>query len=54
VAGPKEAIVNKGYHVMGGIGGMDIFMPNNLKRESYYLKKREESYRSRIVKDGLT
>jgi IS5 family transposase len=44
----KKAIVDKGYKVKGGIEGVDIVMPKNLKGESYYLKKkREERYRSR-------
>ncbi len=50
----KKAIVDKGYKVKGGIEGIDIVMPKNLKRESYYLKKkREERCRSRAGIEGL-
>ena len=31
----KKAIVDKGYQIKGGIRGVDIVMPKNLKRESY-------------------
>lgn len=51
---PKKAIVDKGYKVKGGIPGVDIVMPKNLKGESYYLKKkREERCRSRAGVEGL-
>lgn len=50
----KNAIVDKGYQIKGGIRGVDIVMPKNLKRESYYLKKkREERCRSRAGIEGL-
>jgi IS5 family transposase len=50
----RIAIVDKGYQVKGGIRGIDIVMPKNLKRESYYLKKkREERCRSRAGIEGL-
>ena len=50
----KKAIVDKGYKVKGGIPGVDIVMPKNLKGESYYLKKkREERCRSRAGIEGL-
>jgi len=50
----KKAIVDRGYKVKGGIPGVDIVMPKNLKRESYYLKKkREERCRSRAGIEGL-
>ena len=50
----RKAIVDKGYQVKGGIRGVDIVMPKNLKRESYYLKKkREERCRSRAGIEGL-
>ena len=50
----KKAIVDKGYQIKGGIRGVDIVMPKNLKRESYYLKKkREERCRSRAGIEGL-
>ncbi len=50
----RKAIVDKGYKVKGGIEGIDIVMPKNLKRESYYLKKkREERCRSRAGIEGL-
>ena len=39
----KKAIVDRGYKVKGGIEDVDIVMPKNLKRESYYLKKNEGS-----------
>jgi IS5 family transposase len=50
----KKAIVDKGYKVKGGIPGVEIVMPKNLKGESYYLKKkREERCRSRAGIEGL-
>jgi len=50
----KKAIVDKGYKIKGGIPGVDIVMPKNLKGESYYLKKkREERCRSRAGIEGL-
>jgi IS5 family transposase len=50
----KKAIVDKGYKVKGGLPDIDIVMPKNLKRESYYLKKtREERCRSRAGIEGL-
>jgi IS5 family transposase len=50
----KKAIVDRGYRVKGGIPGVDIVMPKNLKKESYYLKKkREERCRSRAGIEGL-
>lgn len=50
----KKAIVDRGYKVKGGLPGIDIVMPKNLKRESYYLKKkREERCRSRAGIEGL-
>jgi len=50
----RKAIVDKGYQVKGGIRGVDIVMPKNLNRESYYLKKkREERCRSRAGIEGL-
>jgi IS5 family transposase len=50
----KKAIVDRGYKVKGGLAGIDIVMPKNLKRESYYLKKkREERCRSRAGIEGL-
>jgi IS5 family transposase len=50
----RKAIVDKGYQIKGGIRGVDIVMPKNLKRESYYLKKkREERCRSRAGIEGL-
>jgi IS5 family transposase len=50
----KKAIVDKGYKVKGGIPNVDIVMPKNLKRESYYLKKqREARCRSRAGIEGL-
>jgi IS5 family transposase len=50
----KKAIVDRGYKVKGGITDVDIVMPKNLKRESYYLKKmREERCRSRAGIEGL-
>lgn len=50
----KKAIVDRGYKVKGGIPGVDVVMPKNLKRESYYLKKkREERCRSRAGIEGL-
>ena len=50
----KKAIVDKGYKVKGGIPDVDIVMPKNLKRESYYLKKqREARCRSRAGIEGL-
>ena len=50
----KKAIVDRGYKVKGGLPGVDIVMPKNLKRESYYLKKkREERCRSRAGIEGL-
>ena len=50
----KKAIVDRGYKVKGGIPGIDIVMPKNLKRESYYMKKkREERCRSRAGIEGL-
>ena len=49
----RKAIVDKGYQIKGGIRGVDIVMPKNLKRESYYLKKkREERCRSRAGIEG--
>jgi hypothetical protein len=38
----KKAIVDKGYKVKAGISGVDIVMPEMLKVESYYLKKKRE------------
>lgn len=50
----RKAIVDRGYKVKGGIQGVDIIMPKQLKRESYYLKKkREERCRSRAGIEGL-
>ena len=50
----KKAIVDRGYKVKGGLPDVDIVMPKNLKRESYYLKKkREERCRSRAGIEGL-
>lgn len=50
----KKAIVDRGYKVKGGIADVDIVMPKNLKRESYYLKKmREARCRSRAGIEGL-
>jgi len=50
----KKAIVDKGYQINGGIRGVDIVMPKNIKRESYYLKKnREERCRSRAGIESL-
>jgi transposase, IS5 family len=50
----RKAIVDRGYKVKGGLAGVDIVMPKNLKRESYYLKKkREERCRSRAGIEGL-
>jgi IS5 family transposase len=50
----KKAIVDRGYKVKGGIPSIDIVMPKNLKKESYYLKKkREERCRSRAGIEGL-
>ena len=50
----RKAIVDKGYQVKGGIRGVDIVMPKNLKRESYYLKKkREKRSRSRAGIEGF-
>lgn len=50
----KKAIVDRGYKVKGGIDDVDIVMPKNLKRESYYLKKmREARCRSRAEIEGL-
>jgi IS5 family transposase len=50
----KKAIVDKGYKVKGGLPNVDIVMPKNLKRESYYLKKqREARCRSRAGIEGL-
>ncbi len=50
----KKAIVDKGYKAKGGIQGIDIEMPENLKDESYYLKKKkEERCRSRSGIEGL-
>lgn len=44
----RKAILDRGFRVKGGIRGVDIVMPKNLKKESYYLKrKREERCRSR-------
>ena len=34
----RKAIVDKGCHVRGAIGGLNIVMPKNLRHESYYLK----------------
>src|SRR4030042_1988835 len=50
----KNAIVEQGYKVPGGIPGIDIVMPKVLKGESYYKKKkREERCRSRAGVEGL-
>jgi hypothetical protein len=50
----RKAIVDRGYQVKGGIRGVDIVMPKNLKQESYYLKKKkEERCRSRAGIEGL-
>jgi IS5 family transposase len=50
----KKAIVDKGYQVKGGIRGVDIVMPKNLKHVSYYLKRnREQRCRSRAGIEGL-
>ena len=50
----KKAIVDRGYRIKGGIRGVEIVMPKNLKKESYYLKrKREERCRSRAGIEGL-
>jgi len=50
----RKAIVDRGYKVKGGLSNIDIVMPKNLKRESYYLKKkREERCRSRAGIEGL-
>lgn len=50
----KKAIVDKGYKVKGGIPDVDIVMPKNLKKESYYQKKeREARCRSRAGIEGL-
>jgi IS5 family transposase len=50
----KKAIVDKGYKIKGGIPDLDIVMPKNLKRESYYQKKmREARCRSRAGTEGL-
>jgi IS5 family transposase len=50
----RKAIVDKGYQVKGGIRGVDIVMPKNLKRKSYCMKKkREERCRSRAGIEGL-
>ena len=50
----KKGIVDKAYQVKVGILGDDIVMPKNLKRESYYRKKkREERGRSRARIEGL-
>jgi transposase, IS5 family len=50
----RKAIVDRGYKVKGGLPRVDIVMPKNLKRESYYLKKkREERCRSRAGIEGL-
>jgi transposase, IS5 family len=50
----KNAIVDRGYKVKGGLENVNIVMPKTLKRESYYLKKkREERCRSRAGIEGL-
>lgn len=50
----KKAIVDRGYKVKGGIPDVEIVMPKNLKRESYYQKKmREARCRSRAGIEGL-
>jgi IS5 family transposase len=50
----KKAILNKGYKVKGGISGIDIVIPEILKRDSYYLKKkREDRCRSMSGIEGL-
>jgi IS5 family transposase len=50
----KKAIIDKGCQVKGEIQGPDIIMPKNLKRGSYYLKKkREKRCRSRAGIEGL-
>lgn len=51
---PKYAIVDRGYRGQNTIGRTIVVMPKNLKRESYYLKKkREERCRSRAGVEGL-
>jgi IS5 family transposase len=51
---PKKAIVDRGYRGQNKIGRTEVVMPKNLKRESYYLKKkREERCRSRAGIEGL-
>ena len=35
----KKAIVDRGNKIKGGIPDVDIVMPKNPKRESYYQKK---------------
>jgi IS5 family transposase len=50
----RKAIVDRGYKVKGGIPGIEIVMPKNPKKESYYLKKkREERCLSRAGIKGL-
>jgi len=50
----RKAIIDRGYKVKGEIPGIGIIMPKNLKKESYYLKrKREEWCRSRAGIEGL-
>jgi IS5 family transposase len=50
----RKANVDRGYRVKPGLHGIDIVMPNNLKKEGYYLKrKREERCRSRAGIEGL-
>lgn len=49
----KNAIVDRA-HVKGGIRVVDIVIPKNPKRESYYLKKKiEELCQSRAGLEGL-
>jgi IS5 family transposase len=51
---PRYAIVDRGYRGQNKIGRTVVVMPKNLKRESYYLKKkREERCRSRAGVEGL-
>jgi len=50
----KKDIVDKEYRVKRGLPDIDIVMPKNLKRESYYLKKmREDRCLSRAGIEGL-
>ena len=51
---PKVAIVDKGYRGQNQIGATQVVSPKNLKRESYYKKKKREARcRSRAGVEGL-